>query len=88
MDLTSPTMIEIAIQDISIEGFGFVDGEILQHSLPRDLARLVADRGLPASWTSGTPLGDLTATLDWDGRGGTEALSQALAAQLYEGMAS
>ena len=85
MDVT-PTVVEITIDHLSIEGFGSVDRAVIRRSLQRDLAHIIQEHGIPGVWTSGQAPAEVRTSLEWDGRGGAHGLSAALAAQLYEGM--
>jgi hypothetical protein len=88
MDVTPPTVVEISIEHLTIEGFGAMDSFAVRLALQRDLARLVEERGLPVPWTTPGTHADISASLDWDGRGGADGLSAALAERLYDGFAS
>lgn len=85
MDVTPSTIVDISIEQVTIEGLGPVDRRSFGRTLERDLARLVEERGLPDSWTASGARSEVTASLDWDGRGGTGGLSVALAEQIYQG---
>lgn len=88
MDLTGTTLVDIAIEHVSIEGFGAIDSAAMRHALRRDLARLVEERGLPRAWQVPGARADVRTSLDWDGRGGTAGFSAALAERIYAELAS
>ncbi|MGB8022382.1 MAG: hypothetical protein WCF04_14215 [Candidatus Nanopelagicales bacterium] len=88
MDVTGTTLVDISIEHVSIEGFGVIDSAAMRQNLQRDLARLVSERGLPGAWRQPGARADVRTTLDWDGRGGTEAFSAALAERIYVELAS
>ena len=82
------TIVDISIAEVIVEGLGDVDRLALRESLERHLARLVEERGLPASWRTSGVRADVSTTLEWDGRGGTEGLTAALADRIYRGLGS
>jgi hypothetical protein len=88
MDLMPPTIVDISIEQVTIEGLGPADRRSMRRALERDLARLVEERGLPDSWIASGARSQVTARMDWDGRGGTDGLSAALAEQIYQGFES
>lgn len=88
MDLTPPTIIDISIEQVTFEGFGYVDQRSMHRALESNLARLVQERGIPDSWAASGDRSEISASLSWDGRGGTQGLSAALAEQIYQGLAS
>lgn len=88
MDMTPPTIIDISIEQVTFEGFGSVDQRSMHRALESNLARLVQERGIPESWAASSARSEITASLSWDGRGGTQGLSAALAEQIYQRIAS
>jgi len=88
MDVTPPTIVDISIEQVTLEGLGPLDRHSMRRALERDLAHLIDERGIPDSWATSGARSEVTAVLHWDGRGGTDALSSALAEQIYRGFAS
>ena len=84
MEVTRDLSVEIAIEQVLVEGFGPRSGFALKLALERELARLVRERGVPAAWTreSSRATVDVPA-LRWDGRGGEAGLAAAVAHELY-----
>lgn len=87
MDLTGTTVVDISIEHVSIEGFGVIDSAAMRMALERHLARLVEERGLPGTWQQPGSRADVRTSLDWDGRGGADGLSAALAERIYAELA-
>ncbi|MET1052840.1 MAG: hypothetical protein ABWX65_09400 [Mycetocola sp.] len=87
MDVRPPTIVDVRIEHVTIEGLGELDRASLAAALERDLARLVSEHGIPAAWAAGAHPA-ITANLRWNALGGTNALSSALAEQIYRGFGS
>ncbi len=84
MDVNRTLSIEIAIDEVTVEGFGPYDGFALKLALQRELTRLVRERGVPPAWSreGSRPILDVPA-IPWDGHGAETGLAAALATELY-----
>ncbi len=85
MALKRAVSVELAIEQVTVEGFGQRNGFALKLALQRELGRLVRERGVPTGWerASARPAVEIP-ELHWDGRGGETGLAAALAHKLYE----
>ncbi|MFJ8113484.1 hypothetical protein [Streptomyces sp. NPDC096132] len=83
--MTFPSAVELTISRLTVEGVGHRTEHALRAGVERHFALLVAKRGVPVGWLS-APDDRSCVTLDlgWDGRGGDEGLTRALAAGLYD----
>jgi hypothetical protein len=85
MAMKRSVSVELAIEQVTVEGVGPQNGFALKLALQRELARLVRERGVPQGWDherSGQVI-DIP-SLQWDGRGGETGLAAALAGELYK----
>ena len=88
MDLTEvTTIVDVSIDEVTVEGLADVDRLAMRAALEDHLARLIQERGLPPAWRTPGTRAEVSAELDWDGRGGTDGLTAALADRIYRGFA-
>lgn len=88
MELTGQAVVDISIEHLSIEGFGEIDSAAMRRALEQHLVRLVQERGLPGTWQQPGSRADVRTSLDWDGRGGADGFSAALAERIHAELAS
>lgn len=82
MDLT-PTVVEMRIDQLTLEGFGRVDVAAVRTALEAGLERRISAGRVPFA-ASHRPAIALVAT--WDGAPDAAALGEALAATVYAGI--
>jgi hypothetical protein len=89
MDVTTPPAVEVEIGELSLIGLGPHDATALQSAVECHLSNLLRDTGLPPGTATGPAgRGHVAVDLDWDGRGGEDALARLVARRIYEAIGS
>lgn len=81
MDVTGPDRVELTIDTLTVEGLGPRDEVALAAAVERHLTGLLREQGPPPRWAADPA--DVVVELDWDGRGGDDALAATLARRIF-----
>ncbi|MGY1829092.1 hypothetical protein ACI8AA_01540 [Geodermatophilus sp. SYSU D01180] len=81
----APLDIAVRIDRLVVESRHAVDAVALRRALADAVRTVVAERGVPQTWSrdARTPLAVIRG-MAWDGRGGEQGLARVLALSLYE----